>query len=110
MYATAATKAGPRNGTSARSPRVSPLRAFSAARSTRSSPGSATTTGSTGSLVAGGLVPGRFGPGGLVPGGLVITLGDENSARETEGDVHALAFDADHNRALVFAYGFDLYL
>src|ERR1700675_3948075 len=53
-YATAATNAGPRNGTSARSPRVWPLSAFSAARRTRSSPGSATATGS-------GTTPGGLG-------------------------------------------------
>src|SRR4051812_9335369 len=46
-YATAATNAGPRKGSSARRPRVWPLSAFSAARRTRSSPGSAATAGST---------------------------------------------------------------
>src|SRR5690242_14652884 len=40
-YATAATKAGPRNGSSARRPRVSPSSALCAASRTRCSPGSA---------------------------------------------------------------------
>src|SRR6266849_7868704 len=45
-YATAATKAGPRNGSRARRPRVSPLSALSAALRTRSSPGRAVGAGS----------------------------------------------------------------
>src|ERR1700730_4038564 len=105
-YATAATKAGPRNGTSARRPRVWPLRAFSAARKTRSSPGSATTACSIGALVPGGFVPGRPPFGGRSAGGppslgvrsgggLVITLGDEHSPGKPKRDVYALALDPD---------------
>src|SRR5258706_4763030 len=45
-YATAATNAGPRNGSRARRPWVSPLRALSAALRTRSSPGRAVGAGS----------------------------------------------------------------
>src|SRR6266705_3417236 len=45
-YATAATKAGPRNGSRARRPRVSPFSALSAALRTRSSPGRAVGAGS----------------------------------------------------------------
>src|SRR5438477_8493038 len=45
-YATAATKAGPRNGRRARRPRVSPFSALSAALRTRSSPGRAVGAGS----------------------------------------------------------------
>src|SRR5436190_1090613 len=45
-YATAATKAGPRNGRRARRPRVSPFSALSAALRTSSSPGRAVGAGS----------------------------------------------------------------
>src|SRR6266571_2387854 len=45
-YATAATNAGPRNGSRARRPRVSPFSALSAALRTRSSPGRAVGAGS----------------------------------------------------------------
>src|SRR6267143_6998150 len=99
-YATAATKAGPRNGTRARSPRVWPLSAFSAARRTRSSPGRATATGS--GALTGGLVP-RTGSTGLGAGASTATLPpslNENGPGEAKRDAETPAFDADHDRAL----------
>src|SRR5450759_1714025 len=103
-YATAATKAGPRKGTSARRPRVWPVSAFSAARRTRSSPGSATATGS--GTDTGGLVL-RAGSTGFGAGASTATLAsslDEYGPGEPKRDAHPPALDADHDWALVLAH------
>src|ERR1700686_3538936 len=106
-YAPAATKAGPRKGTSARRPRVWPLSAFSAARRTRSSPGSATATASGASL------PGSLATStGVGDSGGVLTATwtgslDEHAAGQPEGDADTPALDPDSDRTLVLANGQD---
>src|ERR1700730_17239145 len=111
-YATAATNAGPRNGTRARRPRVCPLRALSAARSTRSSPGSATATGSGGVLTGGGGTgAGETGESAGGIGASTATLAGylhENGSGQAERDVRAAAFDANADRALELAFRHDL--
>src|SRR5450759_4564831 len=109
MYATAATKAGPRKGSSARRPRVWPLRAFSAARSTRSSPGSATATGS-GVALTGGRTSGDGGAdfGGGASTAKLARSCDEHAPRQPQGDDDSAAFDAHLDRTLVLAHSHDL--
>src|SRR5207244_9005074 len=100
-YATAATKAGPRNGSRARRPRVSPLSAFSAARSTRSSPGRAATTDSTGGL------PGVVRTGGVSARTFGFPL-HVDRARKPERDAHPAALDAAFDGRVELARGEDL--
>src|SRR6202171_1166000 len=102
-YATAATNAGPRKGRSARRPRVWPLRAFSAARSTRSSPGSATATGSGVDL--GGWVGVLEGAGGGFGASTATWTGSfhEHAARQPERDADPPALDPDLDGTLVLA-------
>src|SRR4029077_20405472 len=103
-YATAATKAGPRNGRRGRGPLVCPLSAFSAARRTRSSPGRATATGSGGALTGRGV---RGSKVGLGVGASTATLArslHEHATRKAERDADAPAFDPDLDRALVLAH------
>src|ERR1700738_1683409 len=103
-YATEATNAGPRKGSSARSPRVWPESAFSAARSTRSSPGRAATAGALRSGLRGGF---SITPRG---GGWIKRLAPlhEHRAREPEWNAYAPALDADFDRAFVLARRHDL--
>src|SRR3981081_4690232 len=102
-YATAATNAGPRKGSSARRPRVWPLRAFSAARRTRSSPGSATATGSGVDL--GGWVGVLEGAGGGFGASTATWTGSfhEHAARQPERDADPPALDPDLDGTLVLA-------
>src|ERR1700694_5325484 len=108
-YATAATNAGPRNGSSARRPRVWPLSAFSAARSTRSSPGSATATASGVALIGGAAI-GSAGAG-LGAGGSTAPFAwylHEHRACQAERDADAAALDANGDGALELAFSHDL--
>src|ERR1700674_173453 len=109
MYATAATKAGPRKGRSALTPRVSPLRAFSAARSTRSSPGSATATGSGVALIGGwGSGAGGGGSGGGASTATLAHYLHEHATGQSEGDAYTPAFDPDLDWAFELAFHQDL--
>src|SRR5438067_1415936 len=101
-YATAATNAGPRNGSSARRPRVSPLSAFCAAWRTRSSPGRATTADSTGGLPGGCAIT-----GGVSARAIGLRL-HEHSAGQAKRDAHAPALDAALDGRLVQAGAHDL--
>src|ERR1700674_637474 len=96
------------NGSSARKPRVWPLRAFSAARRTRSSPGSATATGS--GAVTGGfvLLAGSVDFGGRASTATLACYLDEHAASEPERDADAPAFDPDFDGAFVLAHCQDL--
>src|SRR6267142_2622450 len=107
-YATAATKAGPRNGTSGRRPFVWPLSARSAARRTRSSPGSATATASGGTLTGSGVSGSGIGAGaGASTANLSRSL-HEHATRETQRDADSAALDPDLDGAFVLAHRDDL--
>src|SRR2546425_4957501 len=101
-YATAATKAGPRNGSRARRPRVSPLSALSAALRTRSSPGRAVGAGSMPTQRR-GCSTRRRASARTFNVGLYV-----NGAREAQGDAHPPTFDPALERRLELAREQDL--
>src|SRR5216683_2811774 len=101
-YATAATKAGPRNGSRARRPRVSPLSALSAALRTRSSPGRAVGAGSMPTQRS-GCSTRRRASARTFNIGLYI-----NCASKAQRDAHAPPFDAALDRRLELAHEQDL--
>src|SRR6202171_4500328 len=96
--------AGPRNGSTARSPRCWPLSERSAALSTRSSPGRAFSTPSTCFSIRGGAA----GLGRSVSTAAVTYLLNENRASQAERNVHAPAFDANADGAFELALAHDL--
>src|SRR5713101_7418498 len=101
-YATAATKAGPRNGSRARRPRVSPLSALSAALRTRSSPGRAVGAGSMPTQRS-GCSTRRRASARTFKVGLHV-----NGARKAQGDAYPPTLDATLERRLELAREQDL--
>src|SRR2546430_981197 len=97
-YATAATKAGPRNGRRARRPRVSPFSALSAALRTRSSPGRAVGAGSMATQRSGCSTRRRASARTF---NVCLYV---NAASEAQRDAHAPAFDAALDRRLELAH------
>src|SRR4029077_4476799 len=97
-YATAATKAGPRNGSRARSPWVWPLSAFSAALRTRSSPGRAVGAGSMPTQRS-GCSTRRRASARTFNVGLYV-----NGSSEARGDAPPPALDAALERRLELAH------